>query len=79
MSEKQCNCNSVRSDVVIKVEGMACDHCKKAVEDSVGNLEGVFEVVANVSEAKVEISFDPSKIQLDKIKTVIEDAGYEVK
>ncbi|MDI3480500.1 MAG: copper chaperone [Tepidanaerobacteraceae bacterium] len=74
-----CNNESVRSDITLKVEGMSCAHCKKAVETSVGALPGIFKVEAEVSHGKVDVSFDPSKVKLDDIKKAIEDAGYDVK
>ena len=75
---EHCNCNSMRSDVVLKVSGMACDHCKKTVEEGLEGIDGVMRVLANVDEGKVEVSFDHTKIQIDKIKAAIEDLGYDV-
>lgn len=77
-----CNCCShkpVRADITLNVEGMSCAHCKKAIETSVGALPGVYKVEAEVSLGKVNVSFDPSKANLDDIKQAIEDAGYDVK
>nr|WP_263315094.1 copper ion binding protein [Mammaliicoccus sp. Marseille-Q6498] len=62
---------------IINVEGMSCDHCKKAVEESVGQLIGVSEVVASPEENQVRVVFeDPASI--DNIENAIFDAGYEV-
>lgn len=73
-----CGHDPVRSDITLKVSGMSCDHCKKAVETSVGVLPGVTKVEAVVDQGKVNVSFDPSKVNLNDIKKAIEDAGYEV-
>lgn len=74
-----CSHEPVRSDITLNVEGMSCVHCKKAVETSVGALPGVSKVEAQVSLGKVNVSFDPSKVNLDDIKKAIEDVGYDVK
>lgn len=62
---------------IINVEGMSCDHCKNAVEESVGQLIGVKEVVANPSDNQVRVVYeDPASI--NNIENAIFDAGYEV-
>ncbi len=65
-------------NITLNVQGMSCGHCVKAVEGSVGQLEGVSQVAVNLAEAKVEISYNESQISLDKIKETIEDQGYDV-
>ncbi|GAB1612400.1 MULTISPECIES: copper ion binding protein [Mammaliicoccus] len=62
---------------IIDVEGMSCAHCKQAVEESVGQLIGVKEVVASPEDNQVRVVFeDPASI--DNIENAIFDAGYEV-
>ncbi|KGR75698.1 copper chaperone CopZ [Ureibacillus sinduriensis] len=65
-------------NVTLNVQGMSCGHCVKAVEGSVGELEGVNQVTVKLAEALVDISYNDSQISLDKIKETIEDQGYEV-
>ncbi len=64
--------------VKLNVQGMSCGHCVKAVEGSVGELEGINQVKVKLEEAMVEVSFNESQVSLDKIKKTIEDQGYEV-
>ncbi|WP_323706772.1 copper ion binding protein [Mammaliicoccus sciuri] len=62
---------------IINVEGMSCGHCKQAVEESVGQLIGVKEVVASPGDNQVRVIYeDPASI--DNIENAIFDAGYEV-
>ncbi len=65
--------------VTLNVQGMSCGHCVKAVEGSVGQLEGVNQVNVKLDEAQVEVAFNESQVSLDKIKETIEDQGYDVK
>lgn len=69
-----------RSDVnmKIKVEGMMCSHCENRVNKVLSQLDGVKSVKADHLAKCVDISFDESKISLDKIKQAIKDEGYEV-
>ncbi|MEH7235396.1 copper chaperone CopZ [Bacillus sp. JJ1562] len=64
--------------VTLNVQGMSCGHCVKAVEGSVGVLEGVNEVKVKLDEALVEVAFNESQVTLDTIKETIEDQGYDV-
>jgi copper chaperone len=62
----------------LKVEGMSCGHCVKAIESHVGELDGVSLVKVNLDEGKVDVEYDNSKVNLDKIKETIDDQGYDV-
>ncbi|HHX23080.1 MAG: copper chaperone CopZ [Tepidanaerobacteraceae bacterium] len=73
-----CNNSPSRSDITLKVQGMSCGHCKEAVERSIGVLPGVSKVEAKVEEGKVNISYNPSEVNLDDIVQAVEDAGYDV-
>jgi copper chaperone len=64
--------------VLLSVQGMSCGHCVKAIEDSVGKLDGVKTVEVNLVEAKVNVEFDASFVTLEIIKETIDDQGYDV-
>lgn len=65
-------------NITLNVQGMSCGHCVKAVEGSVGQLEGVSQVTVKLVEKQVEITYNESQVSLDKIKETIEDQGYDV-
>ncbi|MBE4906911.1 copper chaperone CopZ [Bacillus luteolus] len=64
--------------VTLKVSGMSCGHCVKAVEGSVGELNGVSTVTVNLNEGTVDVEFNASEVSLDAIKETIDDQGYDV-
>ena len=64
--------------VTLNVQGMSCGHCVKAVEGSVGVLNGVSSVKVDLKAAKVDVEFNPQEVSLDKIKDAIDDQGYDV-
>lgn len=66
-------------NVTLNVSGMTCGHCVKAVEGSVGKLEGVENVKVDLEKGQVDVKFDSSVATLDKIKETIDDQGYDVK
>lgn len=65
-------------NVTLTVNGMSCGHCVKAVEDSVGALDGVNTVSVDLGAKKVAVDFDASKVTVEKIKETIDEEGYEV-
>jgi copper chaperone len=65
--------------VSLNVEGMSCGHCVKAVEGSVGALNGVSTVKVDLENKKVDVEFNQEEVTLDVIKETIDDQGYEVK
>lgn len=65
--------------VTLQVEGMSCGHCVKAVEGSVGKLDGVSSVKVSLENKEVDVEFNPDVITLDSIKETIDDQGYDVK
>ncbi|MBX9971066.1 copper chaperone CopZ [Priestia aryabhattai] len=64
--------------VTLKVNGMSCGHCVKAIEGSVGELQGVESVNVHLKEGNVDVEFNPSEASLEKIKETIDDQGYDV-
>ncbi|MEC1288695.1 copper chaperone CopZ [Bacillus mojavensis] len=62
----------------LQVEGMSCQHCVKAVETSVGELDGVSAVRVHLEAGKVDVTFDASKVSVKDIADAIEDQGYDV-
>lgn len=62
----------------LNVKGMSCGHCISSIEGNVGKLNGVESVKVNLSEGKVDLSFDPNVVNQKEITDVIEDQGYKV-
>lgn len=65
-------------NVTLNVKGMSCGHCVKAVEGSVGALNGVEKVAVDLQASKVAVEFDPQQVTVDQIKEAIDDQGYDV-
>jgi copper chaperone len=62
----------------LNVEGMSCMHCVNAVKNSVGTLPGISKVDVDLEGKKVAVVYDLDKVNIEKIKEKIVDAGYEV-
>ncbi|CEP39342.1 copper-transporting P-type ATPase [[Clostridium] sordellii] len=62
----------------MKIEGMTCQSCAKAVERSVKKLDGIENISVNIATDKATIEYDPSKIKISQIKEAIKKVGYKV-
>lgn len=61
---------------LLKVNGMTCGHCKAAVIESLKALDGVSSVDVNLDSKEVKV--EGENLDLSKLKTAIEDIGFEV-
>lgn len=57
----------------LKIEGLSCSHCVKAVESILGNLEGVEQYTVSLPD-KASVEFDENAITIEKIKQSINDS-----
>ncbi|MDR1000425.1 MAG: copper ion binding protein [Clostridiales bacterium] len=64
--------------ITLKVGGMSCEHCVKAITKAVGAIEGVSSVKVNLGKGEAAIKYDESRAALDAIKEAIIEEGYEV-
>jgi Cu+-exporting ATPase len=62
----------------IKITGMSCASCVKAIEVALKDLEGVKDVSVNLATESAVVKFDPSKVSLEEITETIESIGYGV-
>lgn len=65
------------SNKILKIEGMTCASCAKAVERAVHKLYGVNSANVNFATEKLNIVYEASLINLSDIKKAIEKAGYK--
>ena len=68
---------AIQMEKVLNIEGMVCMNCVKHVDKALRELQGVKEVEVSLESksAKVQMSGDLSD---DTLKSVIEDAGYQL-
>lgn len=62
---------------LLKIEGMTCAACAKAVERATRKLDGVSEANVNFATEKLIIDYESSTVKVSDIKKAIEKAGYK--
>lgn len=63
--------------MIVKVEGMSCNHCKMNVENTLKDIAGIENAEVNLDEKLAEVDYFGS-VDEDEIKDKISEAGYEV-
>lgn len=64
-------------NVIIKINGMGCQNCVKAVTEELNSLEGINKVNVSLEKACAEVEYDESKINTDKMIDAIKELEYE--
>ncbi|MDA8255853.1 MAG: copper ion binding protein [Betaproteobacteria bacterium] len=61
----------------IKVDGMSCGGCVKSVTGVLTALDGVAKAEVSLEQKQAVVEFDAAKVTRDRLKAVIEDAGFD--
>ncbi len=62
----------------LKVEGMTCSACANRVERVTKKADGVMSSSVNFATEKLNITFDEDKINIYKIKEIVQKSGYNL-
>jgi len=65
--------------MVLKVDGMSCEHCARAVTNAVSGISSTQDVSVDLKGGTVSFNFDSGKAALDAIEAAITEEGYTVK
>ena len=60
--------------VTLKVDGMSCGHCVKALEKALAAVDGATAEHVQIGEATV--AYDPARTNVGALIDAAEDAGY---
>lgn len=63
---------------IVRVDGMSCEHCVKAVTAAVSALPGIGSLEVDLNAGTVAVEHDPAQSPIDKIKFEIEEQGYDI-
>jgi copper chaperone len=64
------------SEVVLRIEGMSCQHCVMRVKKAISQLPGVSDSQVDMGTAKV--TYDEAEVQVNTLRKAVEEAGYKV-
>ena len=64
--------------ITIPVEGMTCSGCVANVERVLKSIDGVESVNVSLDPGQAIVEFVPGRVNPARLRSAIEDAGYEV-
>ncbi|WP_319643651.1 heavy metal translocating P-type ATPase [Methanovulcanius yangii] len=67
----------IRQTVSIRLGGIHCASCVQTVEKALMSLDGVSSAQVNLTTNRAIVAYDPDRVPLAKMKSVIEQAGYQ--
>ena len=67
---------NMEKEIVIKVEGMMCSHCKKRVEDCASSFNNVISCEASVERKELRVVYQ-DELDVEGIIQKINNQGYK--
>ena len=64
--------------MTLKIGGMHCAACSRAVERALKKTEGIEDANVNIATEKAVFNYDEKKLKYDDIVNVVVKAGYQV-
>ncbi|MHA1400219.1 MAG: heavy-metal-associated domain-containing protein [Candidatus Heimdallarchaeaceae archaeon] len=66
-------------EILLKVEGMTCQHCVMTVTKALQSIDGVVKANVDLKEGLAMVKYDPSKTNTEAMINVVVDNGYSAK
>ncbi len=63
--------------ITFKIRGMTCVSCENRIERKLKNTEGIANAIVNYGKGTALVTFDPDRVNIEDIKEIINDLGYE--
>lgn len=61
----------------LKVTGMTCGHCVKAVAGALESQDGVSRAEVDLAGGRATVEYDESRVSPRELANVVMDEGYE--
>ncbi|HXX37152.1 MAG TPA: heavy-metal-associated domain-containing protein [bacterium] len=63
---------------ILHVPDISCEHCERTITRALGGTPGVRHVDVDISAKQVQVSYDESAVDLERLKAVLEAEDYPV-
>ncbi len=71
-----CYITIIMNTVILKIEGMNCQHCVAAVTKALSSVPGVNKAEVDLAKGSARVEFDPAKTGAAVLIAAVEDQGY---
>jgi copper chaperone CopZ len=65
-----------QATVELKLEGMTCDGCVRAIERKLSRVAGVNSARVNLTQRNAVVDYDDARIQPEQLIGAVEQMGY---
>jgi len=65
--------------VLIEIDDLDCETCFISIKNTLDGREGIQQLQPDFSKKKLEVRFDPQKIKVSDIVSLINSVGFKVK
>jgi copper ion binding protein len=62
----------------LKIQGMTCNHCVMRVAKALKAVPGVQDAQVDLQKGEAVISYDETKVTMEKLSFAVVEAGYKV-
>ena len=62
----------------LKIQGMTCNHCVTRVAKALKAVPGVQDAQVDLRKAEAVVTYDETKVALEKLSFAVIEAGYTV-
>lgn len=62
----------------LKIDGMSCGHCQKAVQEGLSAVPGVQNVDVSLDAGTADVTYDEAATDIQAMTDAVVDAGYTV-
>ena len=63
---------------VLSIPDISCAHCQATITNALTPLDGVQSVAVDIATKKAAVQYDPSVVQIDQMKQVLDEEDYPV-
>lgn len=70
--------NPNMAKILLSVKGMSCQHCVRAIEQVLSELNGVQSAKVDLGKKEVTVFFDEHRLEMEPIMDAIQEEGYEI-
>jgi copper chaperone CopZ len=61
---------------VLKIEGMHCHKCERAIQNALSSNPGVHEVEVDFASGQASVLFDRASVSISELMEAVNAAGY---
>ena len=63
---------------VLNVPDIACEHCERTIAGALTPVRGVRSVAVSIPKRQVQIDYDETLVDLERVKAVLQEEDYPV-